>query len=181
MGANGTTLTDTAATFHADMVGAMCYMTSGDSAGEGREIASVASTTLTFTAPFSHEINTGDRYCVGGVPFKARCWPLQNPDVSRFNRWTTAGVMLKCRKLSGFTSNDNDYWRVGAYRGNRKQEETNVAYVDVTQNPSDSAGALNVDGVDIEPFVEQISAGTVFELTDAEFNVSWTDSRAINE
>jgi len=27
--------------------------------------------------------------------------------------------------------------------------------------------------------VEQISAGTVFELTDAEFNVSWTDSRLV--
>ena len=141
--------------------------------------ADITETKLTFVEPFPYEIVTGDRYCVSGVPFKARCWPLQDKGVSRFNRWDMVGGALKCRKLSGFTGNDNAYWRVSAYRGNKKGLEDKDVYIDVTQNPADSAGAINVDGVDLEPYIEQIAAGVTFELTDAEFNVSWSDSRKV--
>jgi len=143
--------------------------------------ADITATKLTFVSPFPHEIVTGDRYCVSGVPFKARCWPLQDKGVSRFNRWDMVGGALKCRKLSGFDSNDNAYWRLSIHRGNKKGLETLDTYVDVTKNPADSAGALNLDGVDIEPYIEQIAAGVSFELTNAEFNVSWTDSREVTD
>jgi len=39
---------------------------------------------------------------------------------------------------------------------------------------------LNVEGVDLEPYIEQIAAGVKFELTDAEFAVSYTDSRNVS-
>ena len=89
------------------------------------------------------------------------------------------GGALKCRKLSGFDSNDNAYWRLSIHRGNKKGLEDKDVYIDVTQNPANSAGAINVDGVDLEPYIEQIAAGVTFELTDAEFNVSWSDSRKV--
>ena len=139
--------------------------------------ADITATKITFVSPFPHEVITGDRYCVSGVPFKARLWPMKEKGVSAFNRWDMVGAALKCRRLAGFTSNDNDYWRVSAYRGNKPELEDKDVYIDVTQNPADSAGALNVAGVDLEPYIEQIAAGVTFELTDAEFNVSWTDSR----
>ena len=80
MGSGGMTLEDSTAVFHTDMVGSICFATSGSNAGESREIAGVTSTVLTFQRSFPHEIETGDRYCISGVPFKARCWPLQAAD-----------------------------------------------------------------------------------------------------
>jgi len=141
--------------------------------------ADITTTMLTFVTAFPHEVEAGARYCVSGVPFKARCWPLQIEGVSGFNRYNMVGGALKCRKLSGFTDNDNAYWRVSAYRGNRAELEDRDVYIGVDSNPADSAGAINLDGVDLEPYVEQIAAGVTFELTDAEFNVSWTDSREV--
>jgi hypothetical protein len=140
----------------------------------------ITTTKIKFVKPFPYEIETGDRYCINGVPFYARCWPLQIEGVSKFNRWDVVGAALKCRKLSGFDSNDNAYWRVSMYRGVKQQLEDEDVYIGVDQNPADSAGALNVDGVDLEPYIEQIAAGVTFELTDAEFNIGWTDSRRIN-
>jgi hypothetical protein len=154
-------------------------MTSGANAGVAREILSVTGTQLTFLTAFPSEIVTGDRYAVSGVPFKVQCWPIQSEGVSRFNRWNLVGCALKCQGLGGFTNNANSYWRVGAYRDNGTSIVATTVYVDVDENPSDSAGALNVDGVDIEPYIEQIAGGVKFELTDAEFNVSLTDSRKV--
>ena len=54
-----------------------------------------------------------------------------------------------------------------------------MAYPAVSSNPPDSAGALNIEGVDIVPYIEQIAAGVKFDLTAAEFHVSWTDSRKV--
>ena len=104
---------------------------------------------------------------------------MQNEDVSPFTRWITSGVALKARKLSGFDGNVNNKWRVGAYRNGGTTIENTVAYPDVDSNPADSAEALNVEGVDLEPYIEQIASGVKFELTDAEFAVSLTESRSV--
>ena len=50
----------------------------------------------------------------------------------------------------------------------------------MSSNPSDSAEVLNIGGIDLEPYIEQIASGVMFELTDAEFSVSITDSRKVN-
>jgi len=100
--------------------------------------------------------------------------------LSNFSRWITSGVALKVRKLSGYDSNVNNKWRVGAYRNGETSIETTVAYPSVDSNPSDSAEVLNIEGIDVEPYIEQIAAGVKFELTDAEFNVSLTDSRKVS-
>jgi len=175
--ATGSTLTDANATFHADMVGAKVYMASGDNAGLGRTIASIAGTTITFSSSFPNDITTGDTYAVSPVPFSATCWRFQDERISPFTRWITAGVAVKCRKLSGFDNLGNAVWRVGCYRNNSTSLESTVAYPAVDEDPDDSAEDLNLHGVDLVPYIEQISSGTVFELTDMEWNLSYTDSR----
>ncbi len=180
---SATTLTDANATLNDDMKGARLYMTSGENAGDSREIATIDNTTgvkeVTFTVDFDNDITTGDTYAVSPVPFSLRAWAFQVEELSRFNRWITSGVALKARKLSGFDSISNDKWRVGAYRNGGTSIESTVAYPSVDSNPADSAEALNVEGIDLEPYIEQIASGVKFELTDVEFSVSLTDSRKV--
>ncbi|KKN03144.1 hypothetical protein LCGC14_1110570 [marine sediment metagenome] len=179
---SATTLTDANATLNADMVGSRLYMATGDNAGDSREIATINNSTkvFTFTSVFDNDIATGDTYAVSPLPFSQRAWPLQIQDLSKFNRWIMTGATMKSRKLSGFTDNPNNKWRVGAYRNGGTSIESTVAYPDVTSNPSDSAEVLNIEGIDLEPYIEQIASGVMFELTDAEFSVSITDSRKVN-
>ena len=178
---SATTLTDANATLNTDMEGARLYMTSGDNAGDSREIATINNTTkvFTFSSNFDNDIATGDTYAVSPVPFSLRAWAFQHEELSRFNRWITSGVALKARKLSGFDNNPNNKWRVGAYRNGGTSIESTVAYPSVDSNPADSAEALNLEGIDLEPYIEQIASGVKFELTDAEFAVSYTDSRNV--
>jgi len=261
----GTAVTDSGATFHADMVGALCYMTSGANAGTSSEITAVNVGTKTLTVSFSHPIAVGDRYSVSPVVFKVRLWPLRDPDPrvtdDDFRRWVIQSVAVKVRKLSGFLDNDNDMWRLGIYRNGSDdlwqtrtlaytsggthevlvgdvlaggtsgataivesltltsgtwaggdavgtltlrsqsgafQSETlnegsnsNVCTVGgdstattsgtteltVDANAADSSAALNMDGVDIEPYIEQIATGVSFELTNAEVYAKMTSSR----
>jgi len=175
--ATAATLTDADATFHAAMVGTMIYMASGDNAGLGREVASIDGTTITFATDFPSDIATGDRYAVSPVPMSARCWPIQHEQVSRFSRWIVKGVSLKAHKLTGFSDLNNAYWRVGAYRNGGTALEDSTAELAVDADPHDSAEALNVHGIDVEPYIEQISSGTSFELTDAEVALTLSDSR----
>jgi hypothetical protein len=138
---------------------------------------------LTFATDFDNNIVVGDRYCVCPVPFKARCWPLQNPELSIFTRWVTEALSLSVENTGGFLRGgtnvyiDNDKWRVGFYRNNGSTLESATDYVDVRDNPSDSAGAVNVDGIDVEPYVEQLASGVKFELKGVEVLISETDSR----
>lgn len=179
---SSSTLTDANATLNADMVGSKLYMVTGANAGDSREIATINNSTkvVTFTANFDNDIATGDTYAVSPVPFSLRAWALQHEEVSRFNRWITSGVALKARKLSGISGNVNNKWRVGAYRNGGTSIESTVAYPSVDANPADSAEVLNVAGIDLEPYIEQIASGVKFELTDAEFAVSYTDSRKVS-
>lgn len=179
-------LTDSAATLNAAMVGTKLYMSTGANAGLGRTIATINNTTkvITFSSNFPSAIAAGDTYAVSPVPFGSRAWSVQAEEVSRFQRWQIVGVSVKCRKLSGFTSNPNNLWRVGAYRNSGTSLASGVAWPGVNANAADSAEAFKynnevtaIDGVDIEPYIEQIASGVSFELTDVELALAWSDSR----
>jgi len=183
-----TALVDSYATFNADMIGSLCYMTSGANAGEAQEITSLTGTTqLNFTTGFTNTIVAGDTYCISPVKFSVRGWPLQKEGTSRFKRWIMEAVSLKAKDTEGFMQKGgsvpiaNNKWRIGAYRNSDDSIAASTVYVDVSENPSTSAGALNIDGVDVEPYIEQISAGTKFELQDGEVLVTDTDSREVAE
>ncbi|KKL68206.1 hypothetical protein LCGC14_2127290, partial [marine sediment metagenome] len=183
----GTTLTDADATFHADMIGSLCYMCDGDNAGNSQEISAVdvGNAKLTFTSNFASTIAVGDRYSVSPVPMSAGFWPLQlaryrdQRGMSRFKRWNTVGVTVKTDSISGMSSNPNAFYRVGIYRNGSKTLETTTVDVAVDENPADSTGALSLDGIDVEPYVEQIACGRKFELTDVEFSVTMGDSKNV--
>ena len=68
---SATTLTDANATLDDDMVGARLYMTSGDNAGDSREIETINNGTkeVTFVTNYDDDIATGDTYAVSPVPF----------------------------------------------------------------------------------------------------------------
>ena len=163
------------------MVGSKLYMTSGANAGDSREIDTINNSTkvVAFVIPFDNDIATGDTYAISPIPFSLRAWRLQHEEVSPFARWITSGVALKTRKLSGFDNNSNNKWRVGGYRNGGTSIESTVAYPSVSANPADSAEVLNLAGIDLEPYIEQIASGVKFELTDAEFSVSYTESRKV--
>jgi len=180
---SSSTLTDDNAALSDNMIGAKLYMTSGKNAGDSREIKTASSKVFTFQTVFDEAIVTGDTYAVSPVPFSLRAWPLQAEELSRFNRWITSGVALKVRKLSGFNTDNNpsnNKWLVGAYRNGGASIESIVAYPDVNSNPADSAEVLNLEGIDLEPYIEQIASGVKFELTDVEFTVSLTESRNVS-
>jgi len=179
--ASQTSIIDSGATFHADMVGALLYCTSGDNAGECREITNVNVGTKTITvSAFTNNVATGDRYSISPVPFKVRLWPLRaNRQVSAFDRWVMTGAQVKVNGISGFTGNDNAYWRLAAYRNSGTSLDSEGVYIDVTENPPDSAGALGIDGVDVEPYLEQIACGVKFELIDMHVGISETGSKNV--
>ena len=179
---SSSTLTDANATLNEDMVGSKLYMTTGENAGDSRKILTINNSTkvVTFTSNFDNDIATGDTYSVSPILFSLRAWKLQHEKVSEFSRWVTSGVALKVRNLSGFSDNVNNKWRVGAYRNGETSIEATVAYPAVDSNPADSAEGLNIAGIDVEPYIEQIASGVKFELTDAEFSVSYTESRNVS-
>ena len=162
-------------------------MASGQNAGQGRIISEVSDEhTLVLAEGFEHEIAVNDRYSVSPVPVRVRMWPLQDREVdktretvSRFNRWNMVGAAIACEEIDGFRKNDNYWFRVGAYRNSSETMEDNSAYLKVSENPQQLAEVLNVDGIDIEPVIEQISCGTKFSLTNAEFLVTITGSRKV--
>lgn len=182
--AHATYIIDSSATFHDehDIKGAYVYMTSGNNAGEKALIVTSPITTTVRTGGFTNSIAVGDRYAVSPVPFKVRMWPLIDIDpavaVFKFLRWNVTGLSLKVRGLSGFTSNDNNKWLVGVHRNSSSTVEGAVE-LDVDANPADSAVALNIDGIDVEPYIEQIAAGVDFELTNAEVSVTMSTSRNV--
>ena len=182
---NNRNVIDTNGTFHGDMVGAKVYMTSGDAAGESGTIGFTDGdgVTLVDTESFSSSAKVGDTYSISPVPFKVRLWPLQDEDprkMNKFKRWVVNAVTPKVRKLVGFTNNPCNFWRIGVYRNSGPTIESATVEVVVDTNPAEGAGRLNIDGVDIEPFIEQIASGVSFELTAAEVFVTITDSRNVN-
>jgi len=40
---------------------------------------------------------------------------------------------------------------------------------------------LNIDGIEVEPYVEQIASGVDFELTNAEISVTISQSKKVSD
>ena len=187
-----TSLTDSAATYHADLVGTLIYITSGDNAGESTTISAVdtGTKTLTLAAGLSSDLAINDTYAISPVPFVAKLWPVPTPQrqpgepITPLYRKIMTGICLDVQSLSGFGGNDNNFWRLGAYRNGAATIETgddSTTTVDMDANPASSTGRLNIDGIEIEPYVEQISCGTDFELTNVEIFATISQSKKASD
>jgi hypothetical protein len=175
--------TATVSTIQNELIGTMCYMTSGANAGQGREIAAVSGATLSFVTAFGSLIGKGDKYALSPVPFKVEAWKLQDPQVEPFTRWKMTGMSFVLGELSGFDSNVNNVFRCGAFRGASDTLNSKTTEVTINDNPSKAAEAFvpPVDGVEIMPYFEQISSGTMFEITGMEVGTTFDQSRKIGD
>ena len=70
--------------------------------------------------------------------------------------------------------------KTGAYRNGGSSLESPTDEIEVSENPAAFAGVITVDGIDVEPYIEQISCGTSFELTAAEITVTVGTSRNVS-
>lgn len=188
-GGSTTTLIDSGATFHADMVEAYVYMIDGNNAGLGRIVSSVNVGTDTLTvAAFPYDVENGNRYTISPVPWKVRMAPLRKMDAPLamvgFDLITMVGVKAKFRKISGLTAGIDDTCRVGAFRNSGSTIESKTREIDIVANPSKTVGddlqvedEFRIDGIDVEPYIEHYGIGTDFELTDIEVSVVPTESK----
>lgn len=175
-----------AGTYTSAMNGAKLYMTSGNSAGLGVTIESVDEQGLIAIVTDSYPPNwdgiaEGDTFSIAPIPLKLRGWRVQNPqNPQSFDRQLTTGMALKVRE---WTEGGGDhlatyYWRCGFYR-NSATSPSGIMRIaqDDDLNPSEMWEHNALDGIDLEPYVEQISSDVDCELTDFLVHVTILDSR----
>lgn len=196
---NGTTtsagtghIIDSGGSFHSSMVGSMVYLASGTAAGTWLSVSAVASGDLTLDQT-SQAIPAGTRYVISPVVFRVRAWPLQPPEVGKeqeegvggtmgaFQRKILTSLAVAVGSISGFTANVNRYWRLGAYRNGSSSLAVSDTTLAIDENTADSVVYMNVDGVDIEPYIEQAAAGVDFKLTAAEAGITISYSRKVSD
>ena len=179
-----TTLDDTGAAFYTTGEGlkdCFVHILSGDQKGESREITSNTGTQVTWATSLT--LAVGDRYSISPIPFRLRYWPLsskQDRSYPRdlFRRWNVSSMGVALTGLSVDADSDNDFWDVGVYRQGGSTMAVTAA-VGLSENPADSFGAFQADGLQVEPGVEQLAANTEFELTGVLINGKVSMSREV--
>lgn len=170
---------DSEASFSNDLLGASVYFPESRSWDEIVTVNSSTELTLSNTAT----IETGTKYVLNGILFAARCWnvPLTNKEGTLklpFTRRNITSMSLDIKNIEGFDSIDNNFFTVGAFRngGNELYDSDTIT---VDENPSDSVADVHVDGVAVEPYIEQMSVGTKFDLTMLDVGITIVSSRKV--
>jgi len=175
-GESSSTITDSAAAFNADCVGAYMVILSGDLVGTTAEIQSRTATTITF-GDLGTTIKAGTRYAISPVVFRLRFPPLRSdaawqPDVERKK---VAGLVLLAHSHSGITDNDNAVWKTTAYRDCAASTQTaateDMADGLITFTYNDTAHLL-------ELVLEAWLSGVFFELIGLQAKKTKTYSRS---
>ena len=179
-GGDTNTLLDTTATFNANCVGSELHILTGANAGLSRTISvRNTATSIDVDAVFPSAIVAGVRYSIAPVVFRVRFRPLpaNDPRSQDFERRITQAITLHSQKHVGTTGNANAYWKMGVFRsgGTTLADYVWVAMDDAI--PYNQAGAVNADGVQLEPYLEIIASGITFELTGMQVTGKMTVSR----
>jgi hypothetical protein len=183
-GGSTTTLTDTGTTFVSGCQGQYLTMLGGNNAGLSRMITGVSGAELT-TDAFPYAVADGDEFVVGACPVKVRWWkPTANLEESGddFRRMVVTSIAAKMRGITGSWTNKHPYWRVGIVRNGVLQtwsQRVDMAIDYTDANPTNMVASVKADGVDVEPYMEHWSEGTMFELTGLEVMATMTSSRRI--
>jgi hypothetical protein len=169
------------ATFDSSMIGSRVYFSSGTLAGTWATVSTVDGTTGLVLVESTVVVEAGQTFSVSPILFKARLWniPLvideEAQENKRFIRRVMTSISLNAKNLTIPTS--GGFWRLGAYRnGESTLAITNTTMV-MDANPADSSVYINIDGVDLEPYIEQSASGVKFELTRAEVGITMSGSR----
>ena len=188
-------------TLDGTVVGTRLYIASGDLMGESSLIASYseAADTVTVATAFSDAPESGTRFLISPVVFKVRMPCLRGGSHLRngseatgktlssliqranrqFSRITMTSLAAKFRKVTGYAEGDPMAVRVGAYRDSATSLHGSVDMFDISQNPSEAVGAVTIDGVDVEPYLEHFSVGKDFELTGVDVGCTIARSRNV--
>lgn len=182
-GTNPTTvLNDSGATFDTSsgLVGSYLHILSGDLAGESQVITANDGTSITVGSAFTDSIASGVRYSVAPIPFRLRYWPLTRRagggGRDLFHRWKVTSMGVSAAGLDLDDDSDNDYWTVGMYRQVGANLDSTKANVAIDANPADAYGYVQVDGLVLEPGLEQMASNVDFEVTALEVRGTLTES-----
>jgi hypothetical protein len=169
------------ATFDSSMVGSRVYFSSGTLAGTWVTVASLDGTTGLVLTENTVVVEAGQTFSVSPILFKARLWniPLvvdeEAQENKRFIRRVMTSMSINVKNLTLPTS--GGFWRLGAYRNGESALSISNTTMAMDANPADSSIYMNVDGVDLEPYIEQSASGIKFELTRAEVGITISGSR----
>lgn len=192
---SATSIVVSAGAFHADMKGHYLTLTSGTYAGISRMITNVTGSplrTLTIDT-LGGAPAVGDTFVVAAIPFRARFWKPNasaGEQIDDFRRYVVSAIAVKVGMKIGFATGDyatyavdgvDKYgcFRAGIVRNGVVPGWSSMVDVPLDTNPSDAVAGLSADGVDVEPYLEQWSEGTMFELTGLELQATMTSSRHV--
>lgn len=177
------TMTDTAATLHASMEGAYIHVYHAATQTYERRLISgvnVGTDTLTVGAAWTLTPAAGSRYTISPIPYKLRLWPLPSPAApAETGRKLVRDMALNVTGYAGVAGNPNAVWRVGVCRNGEAEPSAEIEEVGMAVDPQDQHANVNRDGHMLEPWVENISAGTDFELLNVTIDATITGSRKI--
>ena len=154
--------------------GAYIYVWTGEDneAPQHRRVASVGvgnASVVTANPAFNPVPSEGDRWTISPVPYRVRPHPLSTGEnrsgrkTRDFGRKVASTVSIFAVDHTGISGNTNAKWRVGICRNHEDTPSVSVS-VDMDADPHDCCGAVAVDGVTLEPWIEHIAADTDFEL-----------------
>jgi len=133
---------------------------------------------LTFSEDYQY-IPSGTHYQIAPTPFKAYFKPLMVGENPRFSRKVLHSGQFHFSLLNGFsTEGVNDVFRVGVYR-NYSQTPAVSSTLVPSLNPAANSVRLNVDGVVLQPFLENVSFGTQFEIPAVLFKIAANQSKSV--
>jgi len=137
--------------------------------------STIAADTVVTLAPVVCKIRMpAIRYIPAGIERRSYS---QLPEMSRVVM-TSASVKLSY--LEGHEpAADAVPWRAGAYRNSSSTLSDSQTSIVLSKNPAEAVGALRIDGIDIEPYLEHISTEVRFELTVADIGVILPMSRKV--
>ena len=161
---------------------------SGDSAGRwGYSNGTTMEGSITLTE--------GDTYIKDPVMLSLRLWPVKPvtaPGVyaPRFARKIVKSIAVKASGVASFTESYADsanQVKVGVYRNQRGVTSDSLACsntVAISENPSECIATPDsdgrpIDGITLEPYIEQVSCGTDFELTGVNVKGTITESKNV--
>jgi hypothetical protein len=178
---------DDDAVFDATVIGAMVYICDGTAVG----------TWLTVTAQSDGDLSTdgatsipiGSRYAVSPILFRARMWSIPTPPdpysdfplCAGFVRKVMTGIGIAVQALVGITSNPNRYWRLGAFANGSDVLLAEHSTLELNENTSESFAPVSVAGSSVEPYIEQCSSTTLFELTGVEIGTTMSISKKVSD
>ena len=141
--------------------------------------------TINYVPPWGDEddsitLQEGDVWVKDPIAFRARFAPYQGNRESVFGRKVIKDIGVKVENISTY-GDSSVIMKVGAFRdadSGPTEYPTVTGSITLTGNPADDHAAVSMDGVSLQPYVEQVSTGCDFELTAMQItgNLTYSDN-----